>query len=323
MTRRSWVPSLILGLTAGGLSGCLPGYVNSHGPIKVVNPGRDPGPVDPSVYHVRPTPPRQDRPPTDRVQPAHFPDAPPPGGSAPSVKNDEPPPPPPILPPPADAPIVQAAKAPQDPPVVAALRDLLQNRSPDALTRLQAYDGASRELLLTMLPLTERIGDGGLEHASPQETAVLLDQVRQMETVLQPRAALTLDKVCFCRQIKGFGDCQPWPADHVFQPETDERRGERIQVYAEVRNFTNRPRGLLYETWLAGVVEIRDFHKDLVSRIDFPAAVEYRQTPRQDYLVNFQFQLPKMPPGRYTLHVVVKDMLAPPGSDAAPRTAAR
>ena len=143
--------------------------------------------------------------------------------------------------------------------------------------------------------------------------------------MLRPRAAPVLDKVTFCRQIKGFGDCEPWPADHVFQPETDDRRGEWVQVYAEVRNSTCRPRGQAYELSLAGVVEICDFTnpKHPAVYLDLPATVERSQTPRQDYFVNFRFQLPRLPEGRYTLHVLVKDMLAPVGDDAAPRTAGR
>ncbi len=317
MTRRSWIPSLILGLAAAGLSGCLRGDVNPIGPA--IPPGRSgaPGPADP--YHAHLPPPIRD---PEPVQPAHFPDGPPTAASALPAQSGDAPPPPPILPP-ADAPILQVSKPTEDSPIVTALRDMLQNRSPEALEQLRAYDGVSRDLLLTLLPLAARIGDGGLDHATPQETAVLLEQVRQVEAVLRPRAALTLDRVAFCRQIRGFGDCEPWPADHVFQPESDDHRGERIQVYAEVRNFTCRPRGPAYETSLAGVVEIRDFNKGLAARLDFPACVERSQTPRQDYFVNFQFHLPRLPPGRYTLRVQVKDVLAPASDDAAPRTAGR
>ena len=323
MTRRSWIPSLILGLAACGLSGCLRRDVNPVGYVNPAGMGGDPGPAEPASAHDSRLPATGDHKPNEPIQPAHFPDEPPPVVAAPPMKDDEPPPPPPAPPPPADAPVVQADKAPQDPPVVAAFRDLLQNRSPDALEQLRAYDGASRELLLTLLPLAARVGDGAFDRATPQEAAVLLDQVRQVEALLRPRAALALDRVCLCRQIKGFGDCEPWPPDHVFQTETDDRRGERMQVYVEVRNFTSRPRGPAYETSLAGVVEIRDFNKGLAARFDFPAGVDRSQTPRQDYFINFQFHLPRLPEGRYTLHVLVKDVLAPVGDDAAPRTAGR
>ena len=323
MTRRSWIPPLVLGL-ACVLPGCLPGYANPRDAARLAKNG-DPGPVDPSASHPRPAL-KSDRGPNQPIQPAHFPDSPPPAPAAPVVKRDEPPPPPPILPPPPpDGPVVLAEKAAPESPLAAAFRDLLQNRSADALERLRDYDGASRELLLTLLPLAARVGEGGLDRASPQETAVMLEQVRQVEALLRPRAALTLDKVCLCRRVADFGKCEPWPADHVFQPATEDHYGERIQVYAEVRNFTCRPTGTAYETSLAGVVEIRSFAdpKHPVARFDFPASVDRSQTPRQDYFVNFKFYLPPMPEGRYTLHVLVKDMLAPVGDDATPRRASR
>ena len=135
MMRRCWIPSLIFGLTACGLSGCLRGDVNPLSPVRAAKNGGDPGPTDPSAYHPHPPPPNNP-PPTDPVQPAHYPDGAPSGAAAPSVKNDNAPPPLPIPPPPADTPTVQVEKAPQDPPIVTALRDLLQNRSPEALEQL-------------------------------------------------------------------------------------------------------------------------------------------------------------------------------------------
>ena len=328
MTRRSWFPSLFLGLGACCLSGCL--FAGRPDPAAVGGDAGKPADGAPadfrSPYLAHDPPPPDAKPGDDPVAQARYPA---PGGSAPSVKPDDPPPPPPvILPPDAEAPVTTADKAPADPQLVAALRCLLQKRSAEALELLQNYDGPSRDLLLTLLPLAARAGDGGIEHATPQETAVMLEQLRQLETVLRPRAALTLDRVCLCRKINGFGDCEPWPEDHAFQAGGDGGRGERMQVYVEVRNFTSRFRGGLYETSLAGTVEIRDFANKLVfptSRIDFPACVDRSQTPRQDYFVNLRFYLPSpMPEGRYTMHVLIKDVLDPAAGDgAAPRSAAR
>jgi hypothetical protein len=300
--------------------------LNEHAPLE-----RDPAGADRpvgagSVYHAQQPPPlRADGPNPDHVQPAHFPDTGPPANPGLSVKVDDLPSAIPPPPPPHDVPVVQADKAPPDPPAVTALRDLLQHHSADALEQLRGYDAVSRELLLSLLTVMARIGDGGLDQATPQETALLLEQVRQVEAVLRPRAALTLDKVCLCRTIKGFGDCEPWPADHVFQPGTVDRYGERMQVYVEVRNLTCRPCGPQYETSLAGVVDICDFvdPKHPAVHLDFPATVDRSQTARQDYFINFQFHLPQLPPGRYTLRVQVKDMLAPATADAAPRKASR
>ena len=325
MTRRSWIPSLVFGLTACVLPGCLGERGSTPGPTLIhLKGGGDPGPVDPvdpSAYHAHPPPPSRSHAPNEPLQPTDFSEAPSPGGAAPAVKIDQPPPPPPIAPPP-DGPVVHADKIPQEPPLVTALRDLLQNRSAEALDRLQGYDAVSRELLLALLPLAARIGDGGLDRATPQETAVLLEQVRQVEAVLRPRAALTLDRVSLCRTIKGFGDCEPWPENHVFQPAAGDFYGEPMQVYVEVRNFTCRQHGPAYDTSLAGVLEVRDFTNHPVCRFDFPASVDRSQTPRQDYFVNFRFHLPRLPEGRYTLHITVKDVVSP-SADDGPRSASR
>jgi hypothetical protein len=322
MARRSWIASLIVGLAACGLPGCFRGYVfgpdaSSTAPRPAADKPSNPG----SPYHAGPPPPAPDHGPAQPLQPTGFSGVPPPGGFAPTVKVEEPPPPPPD-PPPAEA--VRADKAPPEPPLVTALRDLLQNRAGDALERLKGYDAVSRELLLTLLPLAARIGDGGLDHASPQETAVLLEQVRQVEAVLRPRAALALDKVCLCRTIKGFGDCEPWPEGRAFRPASGDYYGEPMQVYVEVRNFTCRPHGPEFDTSLAGVLEICDFKdpKYPVVRLDFPAKVDRSRTPREDYFVNFGFYLPRLPEGRYTLRVTVKDVLSP-SADDAPRSASR
>ena len=179
-------------------------------------------------------------------------------------------------------------------------------------------------MLMTLLPLAARVGDGGLEHSTPQEAAVLLEQLRTLEGVLKPRAALALDQVRFCRKVNGFGHYDPWPDDHVFQAGTADQRGERMQVYVEVRNFASRLNGTVYETSLGGVVEVRDADNKPISRLDFPPRVDRSQTPRGDYILNFQFYLPApLPEGRYTLNVLVKDVIDPATSDAASHNASR
>ena len=132
----------------------------------------------------------------------------------------------------------------------------------------------------------------------------MLEQLRTLEGVLRPRAVLALDQVCFCRKVKDFGHYDPWPDNHVFQAGTADQHGERMQVYVEVRNFASRLNGPLYEISLGGVVEVRDTDNKLISRLDFPARVDRSQTPRGDYILNFQFYLPApLPEGRYTLNV--------------------
>ena len=148
---------------------------------------------------------------------------------------------------------------------------------------------------------------------------------RQLEAVLRPRAALTLEKVSVCRQIRGFGDCEPWPPDHVFQPETDGRRGERIQVYAEVRNFRSKLVGVRPglrdgrwpEWWRFAILRTRNTSSVYASTSR--RRWSRSQTPRQDYFVNFQLNAGTDAGGapRCT-QALVGDMLALVGDDSRP-----
>jgi hypothetical protein len=331
MTRRVGFSSLFVGLGACCLGGCLPGSVHNRDTINTADirerfvPAPSAAPDQPSAYHVQqPAPPPPDNKlVAEPVAQAHFPDDPPPGAAAPSVKADDSRVP---LAPPTELspPLTQEVKAAPESPLLIALRSLLANRSAEAVEQLQTYDAASREMLMTLLPMAARVGDGGLEHSTPQEAAVLLEQLRSLEGVLKPRAALALDQVRFCRKVNGFGHYEPWPDDHVFQAGTADQRGERMQVYVEVRNFASRRNGTVYETSLGGVVEVRDADDKPISRLDFPPRVDRSQTPRGDYILNFQFYLPApLPEGRYTLNVLVKDVIDPATSEAASRNASR
>jgi hypothetical protein len=314
-------------LCACGLSGCL----FARGSRPPDDPGAGAAHADdapdngPSAYHAHVSPPPRDRPPGEEaLTPAHFPAAPP--EAAPTVKLEAPPaPPPPLSPAPAapgPADLPSGAPAPPEPPAVVVLRCLLDRRPLDAKL-LEGYDRVSQEVLAAVLPLAALASEGGLERASPQETAALLDQLHQLENALRPRAALTLDKTCFCREIKGFGKYDPWPEGHVFQSGTDGCPGERMRVYLEVRNFTSRPSAGGYETALTTRLKIYDFRypDKPISLLEPPLARDRSQTFRQDYFINVQFHLPpRLPAGRYTLRIEVCDALA---SDGAPRAATR
>jgi hypothetical protein len=198
---------------------------------------------------------------------------------------------------------------------------VLERRPSAALDLLQRYDPPSREVLLALLQLAAPLGEGGLERASPQETAALLDRLGGLQVALRRRAPLVIEKMCFCREIRNFGKYDPLPADYAFQTGSDGRPGERVQVYVEVRNFGCRPRGNAYETALQGRVEIHDFRGEVVWAKDFPYDPDRSATPRQDYYLAFIFNVPpRLPPdSACTLWVYVKDV----GEDGVRRVARR
>jgi hypothetical protein len=94
----------------------------------------------------------------------------------------------------------------------------------------------------------------------------------------------------------------------MFQAGIDGLPGERIQVYAEVRNFTSRPYNGEYETKLSCLLEIREGEK-VTRTINLDTCIDRSQTPRHDYFLNFQFPVPaRLKPGWYTLWITVRDV---------------
>ena len=318
MRRRDWLGALGGAASAWLLAGCLGGGADRAVRRDFVGPAPDAAqtagpPENLSTYHARllaadtrggKTPEevlarvRQD------VKTPEPPPQPPPEVKPASAAEPAPPPPP--------------APRPPDAPLVAALRCVLEKHPAEAMPLLSRYDKADQDLLLALLPLAARIGEGELERISPEEMAAILDQLHALTLALRPRAALALDKMCFCRQINNFGQYEPLPPDHPFQAGGGDRPGERVQVYVEVKNFTSRQCGQAYETALWSELEILNAQKqqEWVWR---RREVVRSQSPWQDYFINFQFNVPRLPQGLYTLRVTVRDEAAPAG--AAPRTA--
>jgi hypothetical protein len=210
-------------------------------------------------------------------------------------------------------------------PLVAALRCAVERHPEEARRLLERYDKSDRELLLTLVRLTAGLGAGELGRLGPEEVSAALARLDELAARLRRKAPLTLDKVCFCRKIEGFGRYEPVPASHEFQAGCAGRPGERVQVYAEVRNFASRRDDATrqHETVLQSTLEIRDDWGRKVVAMDLGRCVDRSQTPRQDYFLNFQLHVPpRLPPGLYTLWVRVKDVT--PGAPAgAPREASR
>jgi hypothetical protein len=221
--------------------------------------------------------------------------------------------------------ITLAPPVPPDPPLVAALRALMEKRPAEALDLLKGYDKASQELLLCLLPLAARLTEGGLQQPNPGEMAAVLEQLRALERPLAERAALGIDKMCLCRKIDSYGVYQKVPDDWAYATGVGDQPGELVQVYVELRNFASKQQGNSYETCLASSLEIRDYRGTLVWRRDFQAQPDHSHSPRHDYFINYRFAVPPhVPPGSYVLWIQVKDLTGQPGKDApAYRTARR
>jgi hypothetical protein len=196
----------------------------------------------------------------------------------------------------------------QEPPLLAALRCYLENQPREALGHLKKFDQVNQELLICLLPLAVQLADAA--KPSDRQCEMAVEQLESVMYGLRTRAPLLVGKMCLCQSIKGFGNFEIMPEDHVFQP------GEQVRVYAELRNFSserNEANGqpAMFLTRLSSTAEIRD-NKDKQTvwkqslQRDEP---DRSQTPRHDYFDHYRFYMPELRPGWYTLEVTVEDLV--------------
>jgi hypothetical protein len=319
MTRRGWVVALGSGLCAALLPACTHLTVDGGraGPPPAAWPG--PGGEAVAVRPPAPAPGRIPSPYQETAGPTDWPDAlqrdpqvrrigyplltPPP--SPPS-----PPDPVPIAPPSVNeageevqtGPPEPNARHGEEPPLVTALRCFLDKQPEEALQALGHYDRANQELLLGLLPLLAHLTEKAA--SNQDEVTQLVNQLDSLLLPLRARAALALDKMCFCRHIEKYGVYDPLPEGHRFHA------GEPVQVYVELQNVSSRQQGDTYVSQLSSTVEIRDADNRLVFRQAFGDRdrQDVSRTLRHDYFNNYRFCVPDMPPGQYTLWIQVEDM---------------
>ncbi|MFO0876230.1 MAG: hypothetical protein U0840_02565 [Gemmataceae bacterium] len=207
-------------------------------------------------------------------------------------------------------------RATPEAPLVAALRCALENHPDEARKLLERYSQNDRELLLALVRLTAGFGENEARKLSPEEVARAMDQLSAALSGMRARAPLQLDKVCLCKKIQGFGRFVAVPTQHEFEAGQDGRPGERVHVYAEVRNFASKMVDDQHETTLQTTLEICNTERKTVASIELEACRDRSRTPRHDYFLNFQLNVPAgLSPGLYTLWVKVKDVTTSPARE--------
>ena len=196
------------------------------------------------------------------------------------------------------------ARVPEE-PLLAALRCLLEKNPAQAVEWLKHYDKASQDLLLTLLPLANRLAETPVEKNNPGELAAILEQLENLAKPLRARSALNIKKMCFCRSIsiKGYGEYKELPLEYEFQP------GEQISAYVELGNFSSELQGSEYVTKLTGSIKIRDFEGKVVWHEERRWKQDRSLALRHDFFINCPFRLPaNLPPGRYTFFIHIEDV---------------
>ena len=203
----------------------------------------------------------------------------------------------------------------EEPPLIQALRCIQEKRPAEAVQRLAGYDKPNQEVLLALMPLAVRLTERSLTRINPQEMAMMVDQLESLIDPLRKRSALSIEKMCFCRKIEGFGNYEPLPDDYYFQP------GKTVLVYLQLRNFSCEPEDGAYVTRLVSTVEVKNFNGTYKRRAVLPAQTESSKELRHDYFSRYRFIMwNDIPPGLYTLTIRVVDQPDTPRQRAAERS---
>jgi hypothetical protein len=209
---------------------------------------------------------------------------------------------------PADAkPVIPATLTvkSEEPPLLAALRCMLDKHPEEAVARLKGYDKPNQDLMLGLLALMACLSEKNLEKSDPCEAALIVDQLHSLLVPLPSWVPLVIDQMGFCRRIEKYGVYEPLLEGHEFRP------GELVQIYVELRNFSTERRDRFFLTHLASSLEIHDYKGHIVWREDRPESVnrpDLSRSLRHDLFMNCRFCVPQIPQGSYTLWLQVADV---------------
>lgn len=213
-----------------------------------------------------------------------------------------------------DTPPVKAAQPVPipDPPLVAALREVLAGRS--GAEYLRQLDPASYEHLAQLLPAVAKLAQVPPTQLEPKDAADILKQFDPTLAVVARRAPLRVEKAVFCREVKGYGKYDPLPDGVAFHPR------QLYYMYFEVGNVPNEPDGRAgpdgYATRLTCAVQVKDDAGRAVELTDHASKtaepllskdkVNFSRSPVRDYYAVFWFNAPSKP-GTYSVTFEVRD----------------
>jgi hypothetical protein len=188
--------------------------------------------------------------------------------------------------------------------ILSAMKSSIDKRPDELRDALSSLDPAQREVLMTLIPLTVRVGEGGLASTDPRDVAVLVDQLQGLLWALRPRAALVMDKFCFCQRIEKFGKFKKLEGKPSFRP------GEMVEVYAEIRNVSSQPHRSAqgdFQTHLHSNLQIRSGNDEVLFAKECDKLDE-TLTPQHDYFQHYRLRIPDARPGTYVLNLEAKDV---------------
>jgi hypothetical protein len=193
-------------------------------------------------------------------------------------------------------------------PLVLALDCLLKNKPDEALKHVQRCSANNQEMYMRLLSIL-----AGL-HGTPVTKQPLETQVYEVGQLLRAHSDLIIDTMCLCERIDGYGQYTRKRDGYAFKAGTGRQPGELVSVYIELRNMTCERRDRYFTTNLNGKVAILDHQGTQVWSYNYRPLEKplLSLMPRFDCYRSYDFYMPAMPQGKYTLTMEIVDETCQP-----------
>ena len=200
-------------------------------------------------------------------------------------------------------------------PAVQALHMRWTANTPKPLEHLKAYDSDTQEVMIRLFPLLTSVIKSPIEKLSSQDIQLMYETLCALGVRIRPRTELIISKMCYCREISGYGAYEALPDNHAFLAPTPDRPGERVLLYVELKNFMSEQlaKGDDYQTKLTCSLQVIDARGEKVWSYTYPRneTTQRRRTRLNDLYSNYSFYVPTLPPGTYQLAIQIVDETLP------------
>src|SRR5262249_44973888 len=149
-----------------------------------------------------------------------------------------------------------------------------------------------------------------MDDLSPQDVAVLNKQFQGLIDVIRPHSELIISRMCYCEEVHGYAWYRPLPDNHAFLTGTENRIGELVQLYVELKNIASeQTKAGDFLTKLSCSLELVDTTGKKVCSKSFDGnETTLRRSARlNDFYSRYGFFVPAIPAGTYQLKLQIRD----------------
>jgi hypothetical protein len=190
-------------------------------------------------------------------------------------------------------------------------------RSADAARVIDGLPREEQEFWQSLMLAMNQYRASGTEADRTEQLTETLTQLRAAARHLQPLSRLEIYRLQFCTRIDGFGNAVAFPTSD-FEP------GQRLLLYAGVRNFRSELTGEgRYRSEFAANVEfLREEDGEVLERIRLPQIPDECDEERTDYFQSFELTAPVLE-GNYIVRLHLRDQLTRQTAEARLRMTIR